>query len=144
MGRNLVDELNRSMPATSHAALGTLLQDLITKHNTAAAVQDVLTSAVLTPAQIAANTTAEQIFAVPAALVGDVVTVNKPTAQAGMGIVGCRVSSAGNIGITFSNNTGAGITPTAAETYPICLTRSPAAGSTLQVTDLVTRGLTAG
>lgn len=72
----------------------------------------------LTPAIVAANTTAEQIFAVAgvpadAAFVG----VTKPTAQAGLGIVGARVSSAGNIAITFVNDTAAGITPTAAEVY---------------------------
>jgi hypothetical protein len=144
MGRNLVDELNRSLPATAHAQLGTLLQDLIAKHNTVAAALDVLATAALSPAAVAANTTAEQIFPLAGALVGDVVTVNKPTAQAGLGIVGCRVSSLGNIGITFSNNTAAPINPTAAETYAICLTRTPAAAATLQVTDLVTRGQTAG
>lgn len=30
---NVVDELNRCMPAASHAQLGTLLQDLITNYN---------------------------------------------------------------------------------------------------------------
>ena len=71
----------------------------------------------LTPALVAANTTAEQIFAVAGVVVGDAVFVSKPTSQAGVGIVGARVSSAGNVGITFANVTAAGITPTAAETY---------------------------
>ena len=31
--RNLIDELNRCMPAADHAKLGDLLQELITKHN---------------------------------------------------------------------------------------------------------------
>lgn len=74
-------------------------------------------SAVLSPVAVAANTTAEQIFAVAGVSVGDVLQVNKPTSQAGLGIVGVRVSSAGNVGINFSNNTAAPITPTAAETY---------------------------
>lgn len=74
-------------------------------------------SAVLTPLIVAANTTAEQIFAVAGVAVGDVVSVNKPTSQPGLGIVGVRVSSPGNVAINFSNNTIAGITPTAAETY---------------------------
>lgn len=74
----------------------------------------------LSPAIVGANTTAEQIFPCNGLAVGDYVGYpDKPTAQAGLGIVGARVSSAGNIGITFSNNTGAGITPTAAETYLI-------------------------
>ena len=73
----------------------------------------------LTPAAVAANTTAEQLFAVAGVVLNDVINVNKPTAQAGLGIVGVRVSSAGNIGINFSNNTAASITPTAAEVYQI-------------------------
>lgn len=75
----------------------------------------------LSPAQVAANTTAEQIFAVTGATVGSGVVVNKPTAQAGLGIVGARVSTAGNVGITFSNNTAGAITPTASEAYVITL-----------------------
>lgn len=74
----------------------------------------------LSPALVAANTTAEQTFTVTGLEVGDVIlSVNKPTAQAGLGIVGFRVSAANQIAITFSNNTAAGITPTAAETYKI-------------------------
>lgn len=72
---------------------------------------------VLSPAIVAANTSAEQTFAVNGLAVGDFVFVIKPTLQAGLGIVGARVSSAGNIGISFGNFTVAGITPTAAETY---------------------------
>ena len=71
----------------------------------------------LTPAAVAANTTAEQIFAVTGVGVNDVVNVNKPSAQAGLGIAGVRVSSAGNVGINFVNATAAAITPTAAEVY---------------------------
>lgn len=74
-------------------------------------------SATLSPAQVAANTTAEQTFTVNGVAVGDVVFVNKPTAQAGLGIVGVRASGANQVGITFSNNTGAGITPTASQSY---------------------------
>lgn len=76
-------------------------------------------TASLTPAAVAANTTAEQTFAVTGLAVGDVVFVNKPTAQAGLGIVGARVSAANTLAITFSNNTAGSITPTAAETYQI-------------------------
>jgi hypothetical protein len=77
------------------------------------------TSSALTPAAVAANTTAEQIFAVSGLAVGDVVFVNKPSAQAGLGIAGARVSSAGNLAITFVNATAASITPTAGETYQV-------------------------
>lgn len=81
-------------------------------------------SVALTPAIVAANTTAEQTFTVPGVRASDVVVqVSKPSAQAGLGIVGARVSAADTVGITFSNNTAAGITPTAAETYKLVLAR---------------------
>ena len=81
-------------------------------------------SVALSPAIVAANTTAEQTFTVPGVLASDVVVqVSKPSAQAGLGIVGTRVSAANTVGITFSNNTAAGITPTAAETYKLVLAR---------------------
>lgn len=74
----------------------------------------------ISPALVAANTTAEQTFTVPGLLAADVVhSVSKPTAQAGLGIVGWRVTAAGLLAITFSNNTGAGITPTASEIYRV-------------------------
>lgn len=82
-------------------------------------------SQALTPAAVAANTTAEQTFTVTGVTTADkVLSINKPTAQAGLGIVGWRVSAANTVGITFSNNTAAGITPTAAETYQIITLRS--------------------
>lgn len=78
----------------------------------------------LSPAAVNANTTAEQTFTVPGVLAtDDLVSVSKPTAQAGLGIVGWRVSAANQVGITFSNNTGAGITPTASQSYTLFLAR---------------------
>lgn len=71
----------------------------------------------LSPAIVAANTSAEQTFAVPGLKVGDFVDINKPTAQAGLIIGSCRVSAANTLAITFGNLTAAGITPTAGETY---------------------------
>lgn len=73
----------------------------------------------LTPAAVNTITAPEQIFPCAGLAVGDFVYVIKPTAQAGLGIAGARVSSAGNIGITFVNPTVGNITPTAAETYLI-------------------------
>lgn len=73
----------------------------------------------LSPVSVAANTTAEQTFTVTGLTTTDVVQVNKPTAQAGLGIVGMRVSAANTLAITFSNNTGTPIVPTAAETYKV-------------------------
>jgi hypothetical protein len=80
--------------------------------------------ATLTPAQVAANTTAEQTFSCPGLAASDTLFVNKPTAQAGLGIVGVRASAVDTLAITFSNNTGAGITPTAGETYLVAAVRS--------------------
>lgn len=77
--------------------------------------------AVLSPAIVAANTTAEQTFttdAGPGSLKTDMqISVSKPTAQAGLGIVNVRVVSTTQVAITFVNDTAAGITPTASEMY---------------------------
>lgn len=83
-------------------------------------------TATLSPALVAANTTAEQTFSVPGLrLTSDMIAgVNKPTAQAGLGIVGWRVTANDTLGITFSNNTGAGITPTASQAYLIQVARA--------------------
>lgn len=71
----------------------------------------------LSPVSVAANTTAEQTVTVTGLLATDVVIVIKPTAQAGLGIVGARVSAADTLALTFSNNTASPIVPTATETY---------------------------
>jgi hypothetical protein len=83
---------------------------------------------VLTPGVVAANTTAEQSLVVAAlnppagfALAQAAVFATKPTAQAGLGIVGVRVIDSTHIGITFVNDTAGGLTPTAAETYQILI-----------------------
>jgi hypothetical protein len=73
----------------------------------------------LSPALIAGNTSAEQTFTVPDLKVGDFVSVNKPTAQAGLAIVGVRVSADNTLAITFGNFTGGNITPTAAQAYTV-------------------------
>jgi hypothetical protein len=74
----------------------------------------------LSPAQVAADETAEQTFPVQGLSVGDIVlAVNKPTAQAGLGIVGVRVSAANTLAITFANVTAAPITPTPNEVYSV-------------------------
>ena len=81
--------------------------------------------ATLSPAQVAANTTAEQTFTVPGLrLTTDMIcAVSKPTAQAGLGIVGWRVTANDTLGITFSNNTGSAITPTASQVYLVQVAR---------------------
>lgn len=70
----------------------------------------------LTPASVAADTSAEQLFTVTGVLASDFISVNKPTSQAGLGIAGVRASAANQIGITYQNSTAAAITPTS-ETY---------------------------
>jgi hypothetical protein len=88
---------------------------------------------VLSPASIAARTTAEQQFAVTGLRVGEVVNVNKPTSQAGLDVLGYRVVSNNLLGITFANVTSATvITPTASEAYTVvCLGGLTAASSLL-------------
>jgi hypothetical protein len=78
----------------------------------------------LTPVQVAANTSAEQTFTVTGLSTADKVFINKPAAQAGLGIVGQRVSAANTLAITFGNFTASPITPTAAETYAVVAIRS--------------------
>lgn len=83
-----------------------------------------IVSVALTPSAVSANTTAQQTFTVTGVKTTDVViSVEKPSHQAGLGIVGARVTAADTVGITFSNNTGAGITPTAGETYDFVIAR---------------------
>lgn len=73
---------------------------------------------------VATTTTAEQAFTVTGLAVTDtVVGVSKPTAQAGLGVVGWRVSAINSMGITFANVTGAAITPTSTDTYALMIFR---------------------
>ena len=76
------------------------------------------TTAVLSPAAVPATPGSnEQVFSVPGATVGSLAIVNKPTAQAGLGISNVRVPAAGQVAITFLNNSSGAITPTASEVY---------------------------
>lgn len=71
-----------------------------------------------------ANTTGEQTVTVNGLKTTDKVWVgNKPTHQAGLGVVGARVSAADTLAVTFMNNTGSGITPTASQTYTVLVAR---------------------
>lgn len=76
-------------------------------------------SATLSPVAVQPNTIAEQQFAVPGLIAGVAVQVTKPTSQANIDIMGCRVVSANVLGITFGNVTATTTTPTAAESYSI-------------------------
>jgi hypothetical protein len=78
-----------------------------------------------TLAEVATITTAEQTRTVNGVRATDkVVGVSKPTAQAGLGIAGWRVTAANTVGITFVNPTAGGITPTADEHYTIWVDKS--------------------
>lgn len=73
----------------------------------------------ISPVAVAGATSAEQTFTVTGLNTSDAVFVTKPTAQAGLGIVGARVSAADTLAITFMNSTATSITPTASETYKV-------------------------
>jgi len=85
-----------------------------------------LVSLVIDPASVAANTTAEQTFTLNGAATYHLPVVMKPTATAGLGIVGARISAANTLAITFSNNTASPI-DAGSETYVIFLV-SPESG----------------
>jgi hypothetical protein len=72
----------------------------------------------LTPASVAADTSAEQTFTVSGLVTGQAVVVNGPAPTAGTGIVNARVSAADTLALTFGNFTAAALTP-AAGTYLI-------------------------
>lgn len=74
-------------------------------------------TATLTPSAVGANTCAEQTFTVTGVNASDLVFVNKPTAQAGLGVAGVRASATNTVGINFCNATGSPITPTASQAY---------------------------
>lgn len=92
-------------------------------YNTGNIVKQSVISVTLSPSSVAANTTAEQTFTVNGLAVGDHLYPNKPTAQAGLGIVGARVSAANTLALTFSNNTASPIVPTASQVYKILVSR---------------------
>ena len=73
----------------------------------------------ISPTIINTITCSEQTFTCTGVKVGDVIVVNKPTQQAGLGICACRASAANQIAITFINPTAGNITPTASEVYKV-------------------------
>lgn len=76
----------------------------------------------INPTSVGANTTSEQTFSVPGLTTEDIVTVNKPSHQTGLGIAGARVSAANTLAITFMNTTAGSIDPSS-ETYKIVAVR---------------------
>lgn len=78
----------------------------------------------ITPASVAANTTAEQDFTVTGLTTADTVDFNPGAAPtAGTGIVGWRVKAADTLSVTYCNNTAGALTPSSG-TARIVATRS--------------------
>ena len=75
----------------------------------------------LSPSAVSSALSSEQTFTVPGLTTDMVVlTVNKPTAQTGLGLGHYRVSADNTLAIQFVNtNSGTAVTPTTAETYRI-------------------------
>jgi hypothetical protein len=115
--------------ASSGAIAVTYLNESSAAQNIPTQVYDVIeiksgpltTTAALTPASVAATSSAEQIFTITGNVCypGTVGIVNKPSQQAGLGYNQfCRVVGVNQVGITFvNNNSTAAIVPTAGESY---------------------------
>jgi len=73
----------------------------------------------LTPAVVAASTTAEQTFNVTGVRVGEVVQVMPPSLVTNIGIAGVRVPANNQVAITFSNASASTATTPPAGTYTI-------------------------
>lgn len=85
------------------------------------------------PAAVATITTAEQDVTVIGVKVGDIVmTVNKPTLTAGVGIVNARVKAADTISLQFVNPT-AGSVNAGSEVYTIVIARPESVGTAVTV-----------
>ncbi len=90
----------------------------------------------LSPVSVAWSTTTEQTFSATGIglLTTDMVLVQKPTTQPGLGIAGSRVSAADTLAINFINVTTT-LTPTAGEVYKVAVFRiqpnwtAPASGN---------------
>ena len=76
----------------------------------------------LTPASVAAGTSAEQDFTVSGLAVGDFVAVNGATGNV-TGVIGVRVSAANTLTIRYLNPSAGALTP-AAGTYLIYVARA--------------------
>lgn len=97
----------------------------------------------VSPASVAANTTAEQTFTVTGLPATSTVWVNKPSFTAGLGIAGVRVSAKDTLAINYANNTATAIVPPA-EIYLIGSFQqlAPSAGSVVAQT--ISMGANAG
>lgn len=73
----------------------------------------------ITPASVAANTSAEQTFTLTGATVKDAVFVSGPSITAGLLLGECRISAADTIAINWGNLTAGGLTPPAGDYFVI-------------------------
>lgn len=69
-------------------------------------------------ASVAANTSAEQTFAVPGLTTDMMVFVNKPSLDAGLVVGNARVSAVDVLAITFGNSTAGAVDPSS-EVYKL-------------------------
>lgn len=100
------------MPGKSDQALGNL------------AYHFMLSVTIPQGAALTASTTTTRTYTVPGLLVGfDHVTVNKPTATAGVGIANARVSANDTLEISFGNYTAGTPSLPASENYLISVAR---------------------
>ncbi len=113
LGVTFMNNLNTTVQPTA----GEVYEIAITRPNPVAPL--LLYTQALTPTAVPGNTTAEQTFTVTGLIASTPVWVNKPSAQANLGIAGVRVSAANTLAINFCNSQATSITPTAAETYII-------------------------
>jgi len=97
----------------------------------------------LTPASVAAITTAEQVFTLPSNITlqaNSTVLVNKPSHTPYIGVLGARANSTSTLAITFMNVSSAAIVPPAEEyiianfpSYPPSLSANQLAGYCSQI-----------
>jgi hypothetical protein len=86
----------------------------------------------ISPASVAANSSAEQSITVTGVLATDAVAMVKPTTQAGLIVGTARVSAANTVQLTLGNVTGSAITPTSTQVWATI-----AIGAALQTTAIL-------
>jgi len=78
----------------------------------------------MSPSVVTLSTTAEQSITVTGLIATDmVVSINKPTTQAGLLLANGRVSAANTLKLTFANDSTVSVTPTASENYLLLIYR---------------------
>lgn len=130
VGNVRVSAANTAQVGFHNASAGNITPTATQVYNVVAIRGIPTISATLSPGTIPADTTLEVQFTItPTAALpqglqfGQLVQVSKPTSQAGLDIVGCRIVSSTQgsavLGITFINVTAAPIVATASEVYTI-------------------------